>query len=65
MGRFLDLNVPNRHRDSTITAEEAELIELAPHQAAGAIGGDYWQHLERLATAGSSTLGLSTVMGER
>jgi len=65
VGRFLDLNVPERHRNSTITTEQAKSIELAAHQAAGAVGGDYRQHLERLASEGGSPLGLSTVMGER
>ena len=44
VGRFLDLNVPKRQRDHTLLTEVAEVVELAAHEAVGAIGGDYGFH---------------------
>jgi hypothetical protein len=56
----LALELPESHRDSTITAEKAELIELAAHQAAGAVGGDYWVHRATVETSVRPPLKLST-----
>jgi hypothetical protein len=53
------LKLPKRQRNPTISAEVADLIELAAHQTVGAVGGDYWVHSPSLTPLQRQRLKLS------
>lgn len=56
----LELKLPKRQRDSTLSAEVTELIELAAHKAVWAVWSDYWLHGTFIPEGGRISLSLST-----